>query len=242
MTISRLHYITQEIPGISHANLAADACEGGVRWVQLRIKNKTQADMFAIALETQAICRKWGATFIINDHVALAKEIKADGVHLGKQDMHPSEARKIVGDNFIIGGTANTFEDIQWLNAAGVDYIGLGPFRFTTTKEKLSPVLGLKGFAEIVDQCRNKGITAPIIAIGGLLPEDVHPLLQMGIHGIAVANAIANAENKKKVIGDFFEKINNGNQYSFELPTPSPSQEGNLDPTKRLKVTSNNAE
>ena len=101
----------------------------------------------------------------------------------------------MLGAKFIIGGTANTFADVQRLAAAGVDYVGLGPIRFTSTKEKLSPMLGLAGYAEILQQCRAAGLTVPIVGIGGIILADVGALRATGLHGIAVAGSIGQAEN-----------------------------------------------
>jgi thiamine-phosphate pyrophosphorylase len=187
MKISNLHYIT------TSAEAAALACQGGVRWVQLRVKNLPTAAWQQRALATQAVCRQHGATFILNDNPALAQAIGAAGVHLGQQDMPPAEARALLGPDFIIGGTANTFADIEGLVAAGVDYIGLGPFRFTTTKEKLSPILGLNGYAEIMEQCRAAGLTTPVVGIGGVELADVAELLAAGLQGVAVSGAIGGA-------------------------------------------------
>lgn len=187
MKISNLHYIT------TTAQAAELACQGGVRWVQLRVKNLPAAEWQQRALDVQAVCQRHGATLIINDNPALALAIGADGVHLGKQDMAPAEARALLGPEFIIGGTANTFADIEGLVAAGVDYIGLGPLRFTTTKEKLSPILGLAGYADILGQCRAADFTTPIIAIGGVALADIPALLATGLHGVAVSGAIGNA-------------------------------------------------
>src|SRR4051812_38446914 len=114
--ISKLQFIT------TNAATAEQACMGGVDWIQLRLKNTPYDDYLAIALEVQAICKRYNATFIINDNVMLAYNIKADGVHLGKQDMPPDAARQLIGNDFIIGSTANTFEDIDYLAAKPVDY------------------------------------------------------------------------------------------------------------------------
>ena len=205
--ISRLHYITQEIEGESHDRLAELACEGGADWVQLRVKNKTYNEWLEIALKTEAICRKYHAKIIINDNVKLAKAIRADGVHLGKEDMSPTEARELLGKEFIIGGTANTFEDIERLAASGVNYIGLGPFRFTSTKENLSPVLGTEGLERIIKKCNEKGIHIPIIAIGGIKTEDVKTIMDKGIYGVAVSSAINLNENKMETTKRFLNKI-----------------------------------
>ncbi|WMJ72803.1 thiamine phosphate synthase [Cytophagaceae bacterium ABcell3] len=206
--ISDLHYITQDhVKDFSHAQLAEVACQGGVKWVQLRTKNAYEKDWELHASQTQAVCKKYGAKFIINDNPTLAKALKADGVHLGKTDMDPAEAREILGKGFIIGGTANDFEDILRLADANVDYIGLGPFRFTQTKEKLSPVLGLEGYQKIMDQCRINNIHIPVIAIGGIKPEDINGILKTGIHGIAVASAINLAENKQESAARYIETL-----------------------------------
>src|ERR1035437_658940 len=201
--ISHFQYITQDIEGVSHQELAMNACIAGVDWVQLRIKNKTYNEWLDIALKTEMICRKYHAKFIVNDNVGIAKAVKADGVHLGKTDMDPREARQLLGSNAIIGGTANTFEDIIQLIDAGVDYVGLGPFRFTETKENLSPVLGIAGYEQIVAQCRKSGITIPIIAIGGIKVEDVKPLMEIGIYGIAVSSTINKSNNISETVRQF---------------------------------------
>ncbi len=189
MAISTLHYIT------TTPAAAELACQGGVRWVQLRVKNQPYATWKQLAMDTQAVCRRYGATLLINDNPRLAQEIRADGVHVGAADMPPAEARAMLGAKFIIGGTANTFADVQRLVAAGVDYVGLGPFRFTRTKEKLSPILGLAGYTAVLQQCRAAGLTVPIIGIGGITLTDVEALRATGLHGIAVSGSIAQAEH-----------------------------------------------
>jgi thiamine-phosphate pyrophosphorylase len=198
--ISGLHYITQEVLNFSHDELAEQACLGGVDWVQLRVKNKPYEECLAIAQKTKVICKTYGARLIINDDVKLAKEIGADGVHLGKADMSPVEARTILSNDFIIGGTANTIEDIERLVAAKVDYIGLGPFRFTTTKENLSPIIGIEGYEKIMKQCQEKGISIPIIAIGGIKTVDIKTIMQTGVYGIAVSSLINLSEQKTETI------------------------------------------
>ena len=201
--ISRLHYITQDIPGFTHAELAELACKGGVDWVQLRVKNKNEEEWIEIAIATQKICKKYHARLIINDNVFIAKEIKADGVHLGQQDMSPQEAREILGDNFIIGGSTKTPEDVRWMVQQEVDYVGIGPYRFTSTKEKLNPVLGKEGIREVIEICRNEKMNIPFIAIGGITKEDVLSLLDTGIYGIAVSSGINKAENKSEAAAGF---------------------------------------
>ena len=169
--------------------------EGGCKWVQLRMKDATDDEVRPIAIEAQRLCRENGATFIIDDRVALVKELHADGVHLGKEDMPIAEARQILGDDYIIGGTANTLDDIRRHYASGANYIGCGPFRFTTTKKRLSPILGIDGYKSIVEGMKREGIDLPIVAIGGITADDVPSILATGVTGIALSGAILNADN-----------------------------------------------
>ena len=195
MTKLSLQFITHYTEKYSYLDSIHIALEGGCKWIQLRMKDASSEEILPIALEALTLCRKYNTTFIIDDHVEIAKQIKADGVHLGKSDMPITEARKILGKNFIIGGTANTFEDVQMLYKAGADYIGCGPFRYTTTKKNLSPVLGLEGYRHIVSQMKERNIHLPIVAIGGITKEDIPSLMETGITGIALSGNILHAEH-----------------------------------------------
>ncbi len=168
---------------------------GGCRWIQLRMKNATDDEVRPTAIEAQRLCREAGATFIIDDRVELVRELRADGVHLGKNDMPIAAARQLLGPGFIIGGTANTFADVKAISEAGGDYVGCGPFRFTTTKEKLSPILGLDGYRHIVSRMQAEGIGIPIVAIGGIEADDIQPILATGVTGIALSGAVLRADN-----------------------------------------------
>lgn len=171
------------------------ALEGGIKWVQLRMKDATEDEIISVGTEVRKLCDQYGATFIIDDHVELVHKLKADGVHLGKNDMPIAEARNILGKDIIIGGTANTFEDIAAHYQATADYIGCGPFRFTTTKKGLSPTLGLEGYRSIMTKVKEAGINIPVVAIGGITAEDIPDIMQTGISGIALSGAILRAEN-----------------------------------------------
>ena len=171
------------------------ALDGGCRWIQLRMKDANDDEVRPIAIEAQKLCRQYGATFIIDDRVALVSELGADGVHLGKNDMPTSEARRLLGPDFIIGGTANTFEDAKAHYEASADYIGCGPFRFTTTKQKLAPVLGLDGYRHIISKLRAANIKIPVVAIGGITKADIPAILQTGITGIALSGTVLRADD-----------------------------------------------
>ncbi|TVZ07759.1 thiamine-phosphate pyrophosphorylase [Cellulophaga sp. RHA_52] len=185
--ISKLHYISQgKTPEVHLANIQK-ACSSGADWVQLRLKNVDEESLFQIALKAREITSHFQTRLIINDHYKIAKKVNADGVHLGKTDACPLEAREHLGKWISIGGTANTLEDCENLLKKEVDYIGLGPFRFTQTKKNLSPTLGLQGYQAILDELQT---TTPIIAIGGITIADVPELLKTGIYGIATSTEI----------------------------------------------------
>ena len=202
-----VQFITRYSDRYTYLDSVRIALEGGCRWIQLRMKDTPTEYILPIAKETLTLCRQYEATFIIDDHVELAKQIKADGVHLGKLDMPITEARSILGKNFIIGGTANTLEDIRMHYEAGADYIGCGPYRFTTTKKNLSPVLGLEGYREIVRKMKMEGIDLPIVAIGGIEKEDIPSLMGTGITGIALSGSILRAEHPKKEMKEIIKTV-----------------------------------
>ena len=192
----QLQFITHHNDRYSYIDSARIALEGGCRWIQLRMKEASEELFEETALAVQSMCREHGATFIIDDNVALAKRIGADGVHLGKNDMPIAEARNILGDDFIIGSTANSFEDIvNTLRTATPDYFGCGPYRYTTTKQNLSPILGVEGYRAIIEQMRCHNIDIPLIAIGGITKADISTLLACGASGIAISGSILNAQD-----------------------------------------------
>ena len=188
--ISKLQYITQDSERFSHAEQARLMFENGVDWVQIRMKNYPERDILEQSIEALAYARKYKAKLIINDAVEIAKEIDAHGVHLGLNDIPVNEARSFLGEEFIIGGTANTFKDIENQIAKGADYIGLGPFRFTQTKEKLSPIIGLDGYQSLCTKMKENKITTPIVAVGGITMEDIELLMDVGLHGVAISTVL----------------------------------------------------
>ena len=190
-----IQFITHETGSIGYVEGARMALEGGCKWIQLRMKDASDDEVRKAAAEIQPMCKEHEAVFLLDDRVELAKELHADGVHLGKNDMPIDEARRILGEEYIIGGTANTFEDIQRIAAQGADYIGCGPFRFTTTKKNLAPVLGIEGYRDIIAKMRNAGINIPMVAIGGITPDDIDEILATGVQGIAVSGTVLNADD-----------------------------------------------
>ena len=203
----QLQFISHQNEKMSYLDGIREALAGGCKWIQLRMKGATDEEVRPIALKVKEWCKEQNATFLIDDRVELVKEVGADGVHLGKNDMPIAEARKILGDDFIIGGTANTFEDIKAHYEAGADYIGCGPFRFTTTKEKLSPILGLEGYCEIIQKMKAEKIDIPIVAIGGITKEDIPEIMKTGVNGIALSGCILNAKNPASETHDIMEMM-----------------------------------
>ena len=190
-----IQFITHETETVGYVEGARMALEGGCRWIQLRMKDASDDEVRKAAAEIQPMCKAHDAIFLIDDRVELAKELKADGVHLGKNDMPVDEARRVLGEEFIIGGTANTFDDIERLARQGADYIGCGPFRFTTTKKNLAPVIGIEGYRDIIEKMKAAGIDLPVVAIGGITADDIEDILATGVRGIAVSGTVLRAEN-----------------------------------------------
>ncbi len=181
---------------ITHTNSGLrEALGGGCRWVQLRMKEATDDEFAAMARKVVPLCREYGAKIIFDDRVHLVAPLGADGVHLGKLDMPLPEARRLLGPEKIIGATANTLADVEQAAEAGADYIGVGPYRFTTTKRNLSPILGLEGYRDILSQARKRGIVTPIVAIGGITVDDLPALKETGVDGVAVSGLILNSED-----------------------------------------------
>lgn len=216
--VSKLHYISQGATPQEHLNNIQSACASGIELVQLRLKDVNEKRVLETAKKAKEITDHFQTRLIINDYYKIAATIKADGVHLGKSDICPTIARKELASWQIIGGTANTLEDCQTLIDKKVDYIGLGPFRFTNTKDNLSPVLGEKGYLTILEELKTD---TPIIAIGGITQNDVLDIMITGVYGIAVSGEITRDFNS---ISKFKEIING-----------SPIQEQRWEPGENKK-------
>lgn len=187
MIIPKLHYVSNGSSPKEHLENIQKACTSGAELVQLRLKNVSTKKLIKLAKEAREITSHFQTRLIINDHYKIAKEVKADGVHLGKTDSCPTIVRKHLYTWQIIGGTANTLQDCETSIDKEVDYISLSPFRYTTTKDNLAPALGLNGYAEIIKVLKTE---IPIIGIGGITTKDVINILETGISGIAVSGEI----------------------------------------------------
>lgn len=203
--IDSLQYISQETTQLTHLQAIEKACKAGVKWVQLRVKDQPKEIILATAKKAKEITDQHNALLIINDHPDIAAEVDAAGVHVGLGDTAISAARKLLGNDKIIGGTANTIDDIKYHYQQGADYVGVGPFRHTETKKKLSPLLGLDGYKALIDACTTEQIVLPIIAIGGITVADVSSLSAIGVHGVAISGAITRAETPEAMVQAFYE-------------------------------------
>jgi len=196
--MTSLQFITHATEQYTYFESAQVALEGGCRWIQLRMKNSSLEVMQHTALQVQELCKSYQATFILDDQVELAKRIGADGVHLGLNDTPIAEARHYLGADFIIGATVNQFAELQQHEKNGADYIGCGPFRYTSTKKLLSPLLGLEGYQKILHAMKKHHCPLPLVAIGGIQSSDILELKSIGISHIAVSGGILNASDPQK--------------------------------------------
>ena len=195
--VPKIQFITQDHPTLSHSEQARLAFEKGVESVQIRMKNNSRDEILEEASKALQYAKQNNGILIINDSIDIAKEIGAPAVHLGLNDTPIDEAREILGENVIIGGTANTFEDILLQKSRGADYAGLGPFRHTTTKKNLSPVVGMEGYKAILSQMEEKEINIPIVAVGGILLDEIEILKQAGLYGVAISGALLKTLNNQ---------------------------------------------
>ncbi|MDE6190342.1 MAG: thiamine phosphate synthase [Muribaculum sp.] len=202
-----LQFITHPSDRYTIAEEVKMAIEGGCKWIQLRMKDASYEEMKSTALEIIPMCKENDIILVIDDNVELVNELRVHGVHLGKNDMDPRKAREILGPHAIIGVTANTADDILSFRGVDVDYVGLGPFRHTTTKKNLSPVIGLDGYKDIVATVTKGGNTLPIVAIGGITLEDVTGIMATGVQGIAVSGSIINAPDPVRYTSQLLEAL-----------------------------------
>ena len=189
-----LQFITDGKTAEETVRQAISALEGGCRWIQIRMKDASEEEVEDAVKSILPHCRKARAILIVDDRVEIAARCGADGVHLGKEDTSPEQALAILGPDRIIGSTVNTLEDIGRLPLDIVDYLGIGPYRFTSTKKRLAPILGLEGYRNIMTLLRKRS-SIPAVAIGGITADDIIPVISTGVTGIAVSGAISHADD-----------------------------------------------
>ncbi|MCL6220680.1 thiamine phosphate synthase [Zunongwangia pacifica] len=203
--ISCLQYISQGNDRFQHLKNIETVLKAGGNWIQLRMKEMSQKEVLKTAILTKELCSKYKAKLIINDHVKVAKTCNAEGVHLGQEDTGVIEAREILGNHKIIGGTANTLQHCLEHLENGVDYIGLGPLRFTSTKKKLSPILGFSGYQHLMEDYLKRENSVPVIAIGGIALKDIQELKKIGLSGVAVSGLLTHSEHPENEIQQIYD-------------------------------------
>ncbi len=206
--LSKIQYISHGDTVEEQKTNILNALEAGCKMIQLRFKKGAKEEILEVAKQVRTWCTYGSALLIINDSIEITKEVKADGVHLGLTDTSIEEARKVLGSSKIIGGTANTLEDVIRRIHEKCDYVGLGPLRFTSTKEKLSPLLGFEGYQRIIKELENLGLVIPIYAIGGIVQSDVQLLKRTGVYGIAVSGMISEASDRSTLVSEIDKTLN----------------------------------
>lgn len=205
-----LQFITNENSSVSPSRQILDTIAGGCRWVQIRLKHASDDEIKNIFFEIRDKAKETQTIIMINDRVELAKSLASEGVagvHVGKSDMSPAQARLSLGPDAIIGVTAHSFDELASYKGLDVDYVGVGPFAETKTKEDLAPVLGLEGLAEIMLRAKDADIELPCVAVGGVSLDDVKPLLEIGMNGIAVSSAISNTPDIAEATKNFIAQL-----------------------------------
>ena len=193
---------TSWLHGKTLYELVEEALKGGVTMLQYREKKRKKEEFIEEAKQILQLCQQYHVPFIMNDDVELAKEIGADGVHVGAKDMSPKQARAILGEDKIIGVSARTVEDALQAEQNGADYIGSGAVFTTGTKKDAKPLE-----KEVLKQiCES--VRIPVVAIGGIAKENVEQLENTSISGIAVVSALFAAEDVKKEAQDLKQLVN----------------------------------
>ncbi len=197
-----LQCLTWDGSPLTHLDQVRLLLDAGANWIQLRQKKATEQEKLQTAIAAATLCQKYKAILIINDSPQICLKSGANGVHLGLKDYPAPEARKLLGEGAIIGGTANTPEQAKQREAEGCNYIGLGPWHITRTKENLSEILGEAGIRRVV----GLNLKVPIIAIGGITLPDVKEILSLGVQGIAVSSGIVAAKDIKKAFEEYSKR------------------------------------
>lgn len=198
--LPRTMFISHQNARFDYLSGCKEALRGGIRFAQLRMKDASDEEVLAMAKILRPECDKYVALLTVDDRINLLETGLFDGVHLGKNDMPIPEAKKITGNKYLLGATCNTEEDVFKAIEDGADYIGMGPFRFTTTKKNLSAILGIEGYRNITEKMRQRGANIPIYAIGGITVADLNDIKDAGIYGVAISSVILESQNTNDTI------------------------------------------
>ncbi len=201
-TLPKTMFITHQNEKYSYLDSAILAIENHIKFVQLRMKDAKDEDVLKVAQTLRPLCDKHSVILIVDDRVNLLQTGLFDGVHLGKNDMELTKAKKITKNDYLLGATCNALQDVRQANLCDVDYIGLGPYKYTQTKKNLSPILGNEGYQKILNNSKN---SKPIYAIGGIVLEDLKTLKQIGVYGVAISSLILQSPNPQTTIKEILK-------------------------------------
>jgi thiamine-phosphate pyrophosphorylase len=188
INLPKLYPITDaRLSGLSHAEQVRYLSAGGATLIQLREKHLAPREFYREASEALSVARECGVRLIINDRVDIALALSADGVHLGQDDLQPAEARKLLGERAIIGFSTHNVEQAREASRLPIDYLAIGPIFPTSSKDNPDPVIGLEGLRRV------RGITGeiPLVAIGGIRPENIREVLEAGADSVAFISLLA---------------------------------------------------
>jgi len=202
--IGRLHIITDTSlqKRFSHIELTELAIAGGADTIQFRSKSGSTRELIETAESMRKICKRAGVPLIINDRIDIAMAVRADGVHLGQDDFPISMARKMLGSDCIIGGSAGNIYEAEICLNEGADYIGSGPVYGTNSKKDAGPATGVNSIKRLVEK-----IPLPFLAIGGVSADDIHELLNAGVHGVAIISGVCLSEDPEKATRELKNKL-----------------------------------
>ena len=206
--IEKLHFITHDLAQSSHIEQVQVACEAGAKWIQYRSLSKADDELLADINLIAEICDDWGATLIVTNHIHLKGKADIQGFHLEDINADFIALRKQIGEEFTLGGSANTVEQLIKLANEGADYAGFGPFNTTSTKSNDNPLVSIDEYANAVKKLKSANIDLPILAVGGVTLADVPTLMTTGVFGIAASSAINQAENMYEAYVDFYREVN----------------------------------
>lgn len=203
--IEKLHFITHDLPGLTHIAQAALACEAGAKWIQYRCLSKNDPDLLEDIHAIAALCDDWGATLIVTDHIRFNGQADIQGFHIEDMDADFSQIRSMLGEAVTLGGSANTLEGLLRLAAGSADYAGCGPFGPTITKPNDLPLLTLQDYSNIITALQEQGTDLPVLAVGGITVADAAALMDTGISGIAVSAAVNRAADPVQAYREFYD-------------------------------------
>ena len=204
MSLGRLHVLTDARAGRDAIGVADRALRAGAPVIQLRVKGRSDRELYDLGVRLVAACAGYGATCIVNDRVDIALAIGAQGTHLGADDLSVAAVRRIVGPRHLIGGTAREPVRAATLVDEGADYLGVGPAFATSTKDGLPAPIGPAGIEAVA-----RAVPVPVIAIGGITVDRVETVLAAGAYGIAVVGAVSDADDPGAATRDLLDALGN---------------------------------